>query len=119
MQNGIDDMEIVMELNEEHLGNMKIPLGHRIKIMKQIKVTKPTKSGMGGVPVTHHEYEELEPPPGVKTELKGGSLLEGTYDEEANARAFQDAVQEFREKGKENLPEAKRTVRFADEEPPQ
>jgi hypothetical protein len=37
MDNGIDDMEIVMELNEAHLTNMSIPLGHRIKFMKRIK----------------------------------------------------------------------------------
>jgi len=45
--------------------------------------------------------------------------LEGTYDEEANTRAFQDAVNDFRDAGKENKPDAKRRVRFTDDEPPQ
>ena len=36
-ENGIDDMETVMQLNEEHLTQMGIPLGHKLKIMKRIK----------------------------------------------------------------------------------
>jgi hypothetical protein len=40
IDNGIDDMEIVLELNEQHLTNIGIPLGHRIKFMKKIKAVK-------------------------------------------------------------------------------
>ena len=38
--NGVDDMEIVYELNEEHLSNIGIPLGHRLKILKRIREVK-------------------------------------------------------------------------------
>jgi hypothetical protein len=40
LDNGVDDMEIVLELNEQHLTNIGIPLGHRIKMMKKIKEIK-------------------------------------------------------------------------------
>lgn len=52
-ENGIDDMEILMELQESHLEEIGIILGHRLKILKKIrelkeestsKSSKPTKS---------------------------------------------------------------------------
>jgi SAM domain (Sterile alpha motif) len=37
MDNGIDDLEILQEVNETHLEQLGIVLGHRIKILKKIK----------------------------------------------------------------------------------
>lgn len=44
LENGIDDMEIVNELSEEHLSDIGIPLGHRLKILKRIRELKGGKS---------------------------------------------------------------------------
>lgn len=38
--NGIDDMEILMELSDSHLNGLNIPLGHRIKLIKRISEAK-------------------------------------------------------------------------------
>lgn len=35
--NGIDDMEVVHEITEEHLTDLGLPLGHRIKILKRLR----------------------------------------------------------------------------------
>jgi hypothetical protein len=40
IDNGIDDLSTILELKEEHLEKMNIPLGHRLKIIKRIKETK-------------------------------------------------------------------------------
>ena len=37
LDNGVDDLEIVLELDDKHLEQMSIPLGHKLKIMKRIK----------------------------------------------------------------------------------
>ena len=40
IDNGVEDLETIMELNEKHLEQMGIPLGHKLKIMKKIKESK-------------------------------------------------------------------------------
>lgn len=40
IDNGIEDRETIMELKEEHLEQMNLPLGHKLKIMKKIKEIK-------------------------------------------------------------------------------
>lgn len=37
LENGVDDLEIILELDDKHLEQMSIPLGHKLKIMKRIK----------------------------------------------------------------------------------
>lgn len=37
LDNGVDDLEIILELDDKHLEQMSIPLGHKLKIMKLIK----------------------------------------------------------------------------------
>lgn len=36
-ENGIEDMETVLELRDEHIEQLGVPLGHKLKIMKRIK----------------------------------------------------------------------------------
>ena len=43
IDNGIEDVETLVELQEEHLEMMKIPLGHKLKIMKRIRELKPVE----------------------------------------------------------------------------
>ncbi len=36
--NGIEDLETILELSDTHLDALGIPLGHKLKVLKQIKV---------------------------------------------------------------------------------
>lgn len=40
LENGFDELEILVEIEKEHLEEMKIPLGHQIKILKDVKMLK-------------------------------------------------------------------------------
>lgn len=43
IDNGIEDLEIILELDEKHLESISIPLGHKLKIMKRIKDIRKEK----------------------------------------------------------------------------
>lgn len=43
IDNGVEDLEIILEMDEKHLESMSIPLGHKLKIMKKIKDTRKDK----------------------------------------------------------------------------
>jgi len=43
IENGVEDMEIILELNDSHLDAMSIPLGHKLKIIKKIKEVRAVK----------------------------------------------------------------------------
>ncbi len=79
IDNGIEDLETVLELNDQHLDAIGIPLGYKLKIIKRIKTLRQEK-GMT-VPesrqgqrqhadnvatearqVTNADYSELPPP---------------------------------------------------------
>jgi hypothetical protein len=36
----VEDLETILELDEGHLEQMGIPLGHKLKILKRIKETR-------------------------------------------------------------------------------
>ena len=37
VDNGVEDLETILELQDQHIEQMGIPLGHKLKIMKRIK----------------------------------------------------------------------------------
>lgn len=37
IEHGVEDMETVLELRDEHVEQMGVPLGHKLKIVKRIK----------------------------------------------------------------------------------
>jgi len=37
VDNGIEDMETILELGDTHLDALSIPLGYKLKILKRIK----------------------------------------------------------------------------------
>jgi len=37
IDNGVEDLEIILELDDQHLEQMGVPLGHKLKILKRIK----------------------------------------------------------------------------------
>lgn len=85
---GITSNYHLQGLDEVTLENMKIPLGHKLKIMKKVKSMQPPAPKE--VPVKASA--------GMGTEFGGGSLLDGTYDEAANAKEFQEALNAWRGK---------------------
>ena len=71
VQNGVEDIETVMELQDRHIEQMGIPLGHKLKIIKRIKDLKAEGKGASQIeynegissrPVTKIEYEALPDP---------------------------------------------------------
>ena len=37
IDNGVEDLETILELQDKHLEQMGVPLGHKLKILKRIK----------------------------------------------------------------------------------
>jgi hypothetical protein len=44
-ENGIEDMETILELNDTHLDALGVPLGYKLKILKRIKAIR-SEEGM-------------------------------------------------------------------------
>jgi hypothetical protein len=120
LSNGIDDMEILLELTEDHLANLSIPLGHRLKIMKKIREIrtmtgtysnniKPSSAVKLGKSDTMGELEPL-PYEGERaaasntqntqnTQSSSGNLLDGEYNEAESYNMFKEALENFRKAG--------------------
>lgn len=128
IENGIEDKETILELNDEHLNELGLPLGHKLKILKKIKESRKQPSAYP------QNIPQNLPPVQVSsettTEINSGSLLEGAYDEEANKKEFENALKAWRDAGKvkeqvhtkpevkdtsKNKIKSKKTVRFAEE----
>lgn len=45
VEHGVEDMETILELRDEHVEQMGVPLGHKLKIVKRIKDLR-TEKGM-------------------------------------------------------------------------
>jgi len=43
IENGIEDEETILELNDEHLDALSVPLGHKLKMLKRIKMIRADK----------------------------------------------------------------------------
>ena len=37
IENGVEDLDTILELKDEHIEMLGIPLGHKLKILKKIK----------------------------------------------------------------------------------
>ena len=117
LSNGIDDMEIVLELTEDHLANLSIPLGHRLKIMKKIRElrsmngtysnsVKPSSAvnlekseTMGQLEPLPYEEEKAAASNKQNTQASSGNLLDGEYNEAESYNMFKEALDNFRKAG--------------------
>merc|ERR1719240_1786879 len=96
---GFDDMETVLEMEEEHMEKMGIAMGHKLKISKKIRELKPPaapsqpRSGPGRRVQLSAQAETVQEAP---SGAAGGSLLDGEYDEAAEAASFAAAVAAWR-----------------------
>jgi len=43
IENGIEDEETILELSDDHLDALTVPLGHKLKILKRIKMLRQEK----------------------------------------------------------------------------
>jgi len=43
IENGIEDLETILELKDDHVEQMGVPLGHKLKIVKRIKDMRTNK----------------------------------------------------------------------------
>lgn len=105
LDNGIDDLEILMELTEAHLSNLNIPLGHRLKILKNIKERKGKENEAQVVP------QKIE-----KTETETG------HEELVSAEMYKEVIDIYKNSGSSTLHKPKpktqedqpKKVRFLD-----
>jgi len=101
-EHGFDDMESVLEMQDPHMDAMGIAMGHKLKIAKRIRELKPpptppqprsARSSMRRAQFSPSAPTVAEPAPATA----GGSLLDGVYDEEAEAAGFAAAVMAWRQ----------------------
>lgn len=57
VENGIEDEETILELNDSHLDSMKVPLGHKLKMLKRIKQVRTDK----GMTVPEQRQDGVRP----------------------------------------------------------
>ncbi len=43
LDNGVEDLETILELDDKHLEQMSVPMGHKLKILKRIKEIRQEK----------------------------------------------------------------------------
>jgi len=123
LEQGFESMESVEEMEEQHMKELGMLAGHVLKLKKHLaerrgERTSPSRAPgdgesrpIGGTPqnqtstrrsVNFAEPEAASGPPprpavvGYSSGGQGGSLLDGTYDEAANAASFKEAVMAWR-----------------------
>lgn len=120
VENGIEEVDILMELTEGHLTNMGIPLGHRLKIMKKIKENKGSdkKGKENSKPV----LEKVESFKGnfenVTHEMCVGNddeLPGGDFNEKESYNMFKEAIEQYRKAGSPTMHKVK--VKSAEDPP--
>jgi len=108
MEHGFDCMEVVKEMQEQHMQQVGMAAGHILKLRKRLSEMAPSrstpegrKSSTSGRRVTFGaaEVEAQLPVPSQKTAEEAGdssNLLAGTFDEEESAASFQEALRAWR-----------------------
>jgi len=43
IDNGVEDLETILELDDKHLEQMGVPMGHKLKLVKRIKEIRQEK----------------------------------------------------------------------------
>ena len=130
VENGIEELEILVEVTESHLANMAIPLGHRLKIMKKIKECRESSGNKEEIKSMNRENSGLgkeNVPSKVQSEnvvvrvkekvqesrthemCVGGDdeLVNGEFDEIQSYNMFQEAIQNYRKAGSPTKHKAK------------
>mmetsp|Transcript_13237 Transcript_13237/g.13340 ORF Transcript_13237/g.13340 Transcript_13237/m.13340 type:complete len:198 (-) Transcript_13237:429-1022(-) len=110
IENGIDELEILLELTEDHLNNLNIPLGHRLKILKKIRENKspssqseripeiPQKPQLVPLPINPSSFGETRDA-GIGDSSNEGRLIDGDFNEAESNAMFREALENFRRGG--------------------
>ena len=114
---GIEDIEILQELKENHLSDLGIPIGHRLKILKKLKELKELKEEKE-TPANEEKPPEppSNPPPGPDLRPASGP------QDSVNFEMFKEALENFSKSGSatklkpktKNIEEFPKKVRFLD-----
>jgi len=43
LDNGVEDLETILEMDDKHLELLSVPLGHKLKMLKRIKEIRQSK----------------------------------------------------------------------------
>ena len=98
VDNGIEDLETILELQDQHIEQIGFPLGHKLKIIKRIKDIRAEKGmsvpqsrqgtrrediqyseGISSKPVSNNNYAELPGPTSMSTNTaETGSMATNT-----------------------------------------
>ena len=89
-------METVLELKDEHIEQLGVPLGHKLKIIKKIKDLRQAK-GLS-VPPSRQGQKPQSRQAEAATENKApADVNAAAYDEGESHRQFQEALKEWRD----------------------
>jgi hypothetical protein len=100
-------LETILELRDEHIELIGIPLGHKLKIMKKIKDLRAEK-GMSA-PYSREGTTRTEIAPADKSDHKP-SLKGGLYDEGESHNEFLEALNAWRNAGPEEVKHEKKVT---------
>ena len=78
LDNGVEDLETILELDDKHLEQMGVPMGHKLKLMKRIKEIR-TDKGMY-VPPSRQGGTREKPQPKPEPNANSGGV--GTENQE-------------------------------------
>lgn len=122
MEHGFDCMDVVKEMEEQHMQQIGMAAGHILKLRKRLAEMKPSQAKRvepsRKVSFSSEVAQHVSPPERESQEAGGGfsmNLLEGNFNEEDSAASFQEALQAWRQGGKpadslEKVPAAKASV---------
>ena len=79
VENGVEDLETILELQGEHLDMMSVPLGHKLKIIKKINEMWPS------------EEEAKVPRPDIQEAPTRPMMADSSTQDEGTAALSQEA----------------------------
>lgn len=120
MEHGFDCMEVVKEMQDEHMKEIGMAAGHILKMRKHLNELNPpppaAPASLGSSTQRRVSFGQTEqaPIPAAASQKKSSSssggypnpMASGAFDEEESAASFQEALRAWREGG-ESKPAAK------------
>mmetsp|Transcript_66129 Transcript_66129/g.166779 ORF Transcript_66129/g.166779 Transcript_66129/m.166779 type:complete len:454 (+) Transcript_66129:129-1490(+) len=114
MDHGFDSMDVVMEMQESHMREIGMAVGHILKLQKRLAELRPpvpekptvasvvaqSPMNASGRRVTFGGTEATATPK-ASASGQSGSLASGNFDEAESAASFQEALRAWREGGAE------------------
>eukprot|EP00435_Cladocopium_sp_Y103_P033355 s1889_g8.t1 len=120
MEHGFDCMDVVKEMEEQHMQQIGMAAGHILKLRRRLAEMKPNQAKRvepsRKVSFSSEVAQQASPPERASQEAGFSmNLLEGNFNEEDSAASFQEALQAWRQGAKpadslEKVPAAKASV---------